>query len=133
MFQATHRVNGGILWANTHLLFWLSLVPFSTAWLSETHFAGAPAALYGLTLLAPAIAYFILSRALIRSGALDQCRGRHRRGHERQNLARVLLLRRALAFAYPYASMGLYAVVAMIWLVPDRRIEGRLEAEGEAE
>jgi uncharacterized membrane protein len=134
LFQATWRVNGAVLWANTHLLFWLSLVPFSTAWLSETHFARAPVAFYGLTLLAPAVAYFILSRALIRTGALEPkvaaAIGRDIKGWISMAF---YVCGVALAFAAPDVSMGLYAVVAVIWLIPDRRIEERLDAEGEAD
>jgi uncharacterized membrane protein len=130
LFQATRRVSGGILWANTHLLFWLSLVPFSTAWLSETHFARAPVALYGLTLLAPAIAYFLLSRALIRTEALEPKIAEAIGADVKAWISMAFYVCGvALAFAYPYAAMGLYAVVAVIWLIPDRRIEGRMEAE----
>jgi uncharacterized membrane protein len=130
LFQATRRVSGGILWANTHLLFWLSLVPFSTAWLSETHFARAPVALYGLTLLAPAIAYFLLSRALIRTEALEPKIAEAIGADVKAWISMAFYVCGvALAFAYPYAAMGLYAVVAVIWFIPDRRIEGRMEAE----
>jgi len=132
LFQATRRVSGSILWANTHLLFWLSLVPFSTAWLSETHFARAPVAFYGLSLLAPAIAYFILSRALIRSGALEpkvaEAIGADIKGWI--SMA-VYVCGVALAYALPHGAMALYALVALVWLVPDRRIERRMDAEGE--
>ena len=132
LFQATRRISGGILWANTHLLFWLSLVPFSTAWLSETNFARAPVAVYGLGLLAPAIAYFILSRALVRTGALAP-KVAVAIGADVKGWISIALYvcGVALAFAYPYAAMGLYTFVAVIWFIPDRRIEGRLEAEGE--
>jgi len=127
LLQATRRVNGAILWANTHLLFWLSLVPFSTAWLSETHFAPAPTAFYGLTLLAPAIAYFVLSRVLIGAGALDakaaEAIGRDVKG--KISLA-LYLVGVGLAFVVPAAAMAAYALVALIWLVPDRRIEARI-------
>ncbi|MGA8171584.1 MAG: TMEM175 family protein [Methylocystis sp.] len=134
LFQATRRVSGPILWANTHLLFWLSLVPFSTAWLSETHFARAPVAFYGLSLLAPAIAYFILSRLLVRSGVLEprvaEAIGADIKGWISMGL---YVCGVALAYAWPYGAIALYALVALVWLVPDRRIEGRLDAEGEAE
>ncbi len=132
LLQATRRVNGAILWANTHLLFWLSLLPFSTAWLSETHFAKAPATLYGLTLLAPAIAYFILTQALIRTRALDEkiaeAIGRDRKGKISLALYACGI---ALAFAQPLAAMALYALVALMWLVPDRRIESRIGQDAE--
>ena len=95
LFQATRRISGGILWANTHLLFWLSLVPFSTAWLSETNFARAPVALYGLGLLAPAIAYYYpVARLDPNRGARPESRRGHRRGLEGLDLNGVLRLRR---------------------------------------
>ena len=132
LLQAARRVTGAILWANTNLLFWLSLLPFSTAWLSETHFAKAPATLYGLTLLAPAIAYFILTRLLIRSGGLDEkvaaAIGKDRKGKASMALYVAGV---ALAFVEPYAAMGLYAFVALMWLIPDRRIEARMGEDGE--
>jgi uncharacterized membrane protein len=129
LLQATKYVNGAILWANTHLLFWLSLIPFSTAWVSEAHFAKAPAALYGVTLLLPAIAYFILSRLLIKTRALDakiaQAIGSDLKG----KISLVLYVCGiALSFALPYAAMALYALVALMWLAPDRRIEREIEA-----
>jgi len=130
LFQATRRVTGATLWANTHLLFWLSLVPFSTAWLSETHFARAPVAFYGLSLLAPAIAYFILSRALIGAGALEpkvaEAIGADIKGWLSLGL---YVCGVALAYALPYGAMALYALVALVWLIPDRRIETRIGAE----
>jgi uncharacterized membrane protein len=132
LFQATRRISGGILWANTHLLFWLSLVPFSTAWLSETNFARAPVALYGLGLLAPAIAYFILSRALIRTGALAPTVAEGIGADLKGWISMAFYVCGvALAFAEPYVSMGLYAVVAVMWFIPDPRIEERLNLEDE--
>ena len=134
LFQATGRISGGILWANTHLLFWLSLVPFSTAWLSETNFARAPVALYGLSLLAPAIAYFLLSRALIRTGAIAPKVAEGIGADLKGWISMAFYVCGvALAFANPYASMGLYALVAVIWFIPDRRIEERLDLEDEPE
>ncbi len=134
LFQATRRISGGILWANTHLLFWLSLVPFSTAWLSETSFARAPVALYGLSLLAPAIAYFLLSRALIRTEALAPKVAEGIGADLKGWISMAFYVCGvALAFANPYASMGLYALVAVIWFIPDRRIEQRLDLEDEPE
>jgi uncharacterized membrane protein len=133
LLQATRFVNGAILWANTHLLFWLSLVPFSTAWLSETQFAKAPAALYGVTLLMPGIAYFILSRLLIKTGALNgriaKAIGSDRKG--KVSLA-LYVCGIALSFATPYAATAIYALVALIWLSPDKRIEREIDAAGEA-
>jgi uncharacterized membrane protein len=132
LLQATRRVNGVILWANTHLLFWLSLIPFSTAWLSETGFAKAPAALYGVTLLLPGLAYFLLSRALIGAGALDspvaKAIGRDLKGKISMALYVCGI---AASFVEPYAAMALYAFVALMWLIPDRRIEGLIDQWGE--
>ncbi len=134
LLQATNRVNGAILWANTHLLFWLSLVPFTTAWLSETHFAKAPAALYGITLLLPALAYFILSRTLIGAGALDPKVADAIGADVKGKISLVLYASGiAIAFVQPYAAMTLYALVALIWLIPDRRIESRIDSAPERE
>ncbi|HET9902802.1 MAG TPA: hypothetical protein VFQ27_03775 [Xanthobacteraceae bacterium] len=107
-----------------HLLFWLSLVPFATAWISETHFAPAPTALYGLALLMPAIAYYLLQRAIIRrqgpDGPLARAVGRDVKG----KISPLFYLGGiAFAFAAPWISYALYVAVALIWLVPDRRIE----------
>ena len=124
MIHTLHRVDGLILWANMHLLFWLSLVPFSTGWISEAHFARAPTALYGVSLLMPAIAYYLLQLAIIRQqgrdGALARAIGRDLKG----KISPVFyLVGIACAFALPWVSYALYIAVALIWLVPDRRIE----------
>jgi uncharacterized membrane protein len=124
MLQAAQHVTGGILWANLHLLFWLSLLPFGTAWIGENHFEPLPVALYGFLLLMCAVAYTILSRALIaRHGpesALARAVGRDAKG-----LASLAIYACALplAFVSPRLSSALYVVVATLWLVPDRRIE----------
>jgi len=124
LFQAVEHVNGGVLWANLHLLFWLSLIPFVTAWIGETHFAAWPVALYGLVLVMAAIAYYILARALLSIHADDSvlaiALGRDFKGKISiaLNVAAV-----PLAFVKPWISCALYVIVAVIWLVPDRRIE----------
>src|SRR6476660_2057588 len=124
LFQAVEHVNGGVLWANLHLLFWLSLVPFVTAWIGETHFAAWPVALYGLVLVMAAIAYTILTRVLLAIHAGDSvlatALGRDFKGKISiaLNVAAV-----PLAFVKPWISCALYVIVAVIWLVPDRRIE----------
>ena len=124
LYQAVEHVNGGVLWANLHLLFWLSLVPFVTAWIGETHFAAWPVALYGLVLVMAAIAYSILTRALLSIHADDSvlatALGRDYKGKISIaiNVAAV-----PLAFVKPWISCALYVIVAVIWLVPDRRIE----------
>jgi uncharacterized membrane protein len=124
MLQATERVNGAILWANLHLLFWLSLIPFTTAWMGENHFASLPVALYGAVLLMAAIAYTILSRALIshhgRASLLAAAIGRDRKGYASLALYAIAI---PLAFVEPAVAGGIYVLVAVIWLVPDTRIE----------
>jgi uncharacterized membrane protein len=131
MLHLTRHVNGGILWANLHLLFWLSLTPVTTAWMGENHFAPVPMAAYGAVLLACAIAYLILQRAIIRSqGAhspLAAAVGGDRKGKYSPVLYAVAI---PAAFVHPGISGALYAAVAAIWLVPDRRIERMIAAHG---
>jgi uncharacterized membrane protein len=124
MFHASENVNGGVLWANLHLLFWLSLLPFSTGWMGENHFQRLPAALYGVNLLLCAIAYYVLERRIIalqgRDSILARAVGRDLKG----KLSPFLyLLGIALSWlAAPAAGVALYAAAAAIWLVPDPRI-----------
>ena len=132
MFHSTRRVTGGILWANLHLLFWLSLFPFTTGWMGENHFAPTPSAVYGFVLLMAAIAYYILQRAIIvqqgRDSLLASAIGNDWKG----KLSPVLyLLGMLLAFVSPWIASGLYACVALIWLIPDRRIERVLAQHGD--
>ena len=129
MLHAVHRVNGPVLWANLHLLFWLSLFPFATAWMGENHFEAMPSAAYGMVLLMAAVAYVILQRTLIalegRDGALAKAVGRDRKGR----LSPLLYVAGVgLAFVHPLAAQLCYVAVALIWLVPDRRIEQVLQA-----
>ena len=123
MLQTADRVNGGILWANMHLLFWLSLIPFTTAWLGETGGAVWPTAVYGFTLLMAAIAYYILQTVLVGEHGTDhvlkQAIGRDWKG-KLSPLAYIGGV--VFAFTAPWVSHALYVVVALIWLVPDRRI-----------
>ena len=124
------RVNGVILWANLHLLFWLSLVPFVTGWMGENHFDRAPTALYGVALLMPAIAYYLLQRAIIaQQGAespLQRALGSDFKGKISPLLYVVAI---ALSFVAPWAAQAIYVIVALMWLVPDRRIERAIEEE----
>jgi uncharacterized membrane protein len=124
MFHAVHHVNGSTLWANMHLLFWLSLVPFVTGWMDENHFAAIPVAAYGVVLLGAAIAYTILTRVLLKSHGRDSTFGRAL-GNDTKGYVSLALYVAAipLAFAWPLASCALYASVALIWLCPDRRFE----------
>ena len=124
MFHSTKHVTGGILWANLHLLFWLSLFPFTTAWVGENHDAPTPTAVYGFVLLMAAIAYFILQRGIIASqggnSLLAAAIGKDWKG----KLSPVLYLAAIpLAFVSAWISDGLFIFVALMWLVPDRRIE----------
>jgi uncharacterized membrane protein len=124
MLAAVSRVSGGALWANLHLLFWLSLVPFSTAWMSRNHFPATPVAVYGVVLLAAAIAYYILQLALIRAQGEDS-RLRIAIGTDVKGRISPLLycLGIGLTFVDRWLGLAIYVVVALIWLVPDRRVE----------
>jgi uncharacterized membrane protein len=127
LLHTVTRVNGAILWANMHLLFWLSLVPFVTAWMGANHFAPLPTAVYGAVLLLAAIAYTILVLAIIalhgRGSTLAQAIGRDLKGKLSVALYALAI---PLAFVDSRLAHGLYVTVALIWLVPDRRIETRL-------
>jgi uncharacterized membrane protein len=127
LLQATEQVDGRVLWANLHLLFWLSLVPFVTGWMGENRFATWPVALYGMVLLFSAIAYFILTRALLSLHEKDSVLSRAL-GNDFKGKASVLIYAVAvpLAFLQPWVSFAIYVGVAIWWLVPDRRIEKNL-------
>jgi uncharacterized membrane protein len=127
LLQAVRQVNGRILWANLHLLFWLSLTPFVTGWMGVNNFAAWPVALYGAVLLCAAIAYFILTRALIahhgKDSALTIALGRDFKGKVSVVFYAVAI---PLAFVNSWLACALYVLVAAIWLIPDRRIEKTL-------
>jgi uncharacterized membrane protein len=128
MLHATERVDGGVLWANLHLLFWLSLVPFVTAWIGENHYESIPMAMYGVVLLMAALAYWVLQRTIIRrqgpGSVLERAVGRDLKG----KLSPVLYLLAIVAsFIRPWIAGVLYVFVALMWLVPDRRIERTIE------
>jgi uncharacterized membrane protein len=128
MFHSTKHVTGGILWANLHLLFWLSLFPFMTAWVGENHRAPTPTAVYGFVLLMAAIAYSILQRAIIAQQGRDSLLAAAIGTDWKGKLSPVLYLAAIpLAFVSPWISDGLFIFVALMWLVPDRRIERMLE------
>ncbi len=124
MLQTTESVSGGILWANLHLLFWLSLFPFATAWMGENHFTPLPTALYGFVLLMAAIAYWILQRAIIASQGVHSLLAKAV-GRDLKGKASPLIYLAAIPFAFfsPWISESLYVLVALLWLIPDRRIE----------
>ncbi len=118
------RVNGAILWANMHLLFWLSLVPVATAWLGENHFSARPTAIYGAALLMPAIAYFLLQRAIVRTQGPDSLLLKAIGSDIKGKISPALYASAiALAFSAPAISNAIYVAVALMWLIPDRRIE----------
>jgi uncharacterized membrane protein len=127
LLYTVSRVDGLILWANMHLLFWLSLVPFATAWTGQNHFAALPTALYGFSLFMPGVAYYLLQKAILRregpQSTLARALGRDFKGK-----ASPLLYLTAIGFAFidPLISGAIYVLVALMWLIPDRRIEREL-------
>ncbi len=124
LWQLVEHVNGPVLWANLHLLFWLSLVPFVTAWMGENHFAAAPVAVYGLVLFGAAVAYYIMTRVLLADHARDSLLARALGSDFKGRISLVIYaVAIALAFVLPWVSGLLYATVSVIWLVPDRRVE----------
>jgi uncharacterized membrane protein len=127
MLHATERINGRVLWANMHLLFWLSLIPFVTGWMGENHFAPTPSAVYGAVLLAAAIAYYILQSTIIaQQGANSKLRAAIGRDLKGKLSPLIYLAAIALAFVHEGIAQALYVFAALIWLVPDRRIEAKL-------
>jgi uncharacterized membrane protein len=134
MLQLVEHVNGGILWANLHLLFWLSLIPFANGWIGANHFATLPIALYGVVLLCAGIAYYILERLLIRRHGKDsafvKALGRDFKGQVSLVLYALAI---PLAFVNTWLAFGLYAVVALMWLCPDPRVERTLANWNSAE
>jgi uncharacterized membrane protein len=127
LFQAVRAVDGRVLWANLHLLFWLSLVPFGTAWMGENEFAALPVAVYGVILVAAAVAYYILVRALIRCQPADAplaaAIGSDRKGKLSPAIYAAAIPIALFVPGGPLIAFAMYVVVALIWFVPDRRIE----------
>ena len=127
LLQAVKHVDGRVLWANLHLLFWLSLTPFVTAWMGESHFAHWPVALYGFAMLFSAIAYYVLTRLLIAAHGEDSVLASAVGGDFKGKLSLGIYGGAILlSFASPWVSLALYILVAIMWLVPDRRIEKSL-------
>jgi uncharacterized membrane protein len=134
LMHTSESVDSGILWANMNLLFWLSLIPFATGWLGENHFAALPSAVYGGALLMPAIAYYVLQKAIVRrhgqDGALAQAIGKDYKA----KVSLVLYVASiGLAFVNPHISQAIWVAVALIWLVPDKRIEKTLASRPQNE
>jgi uncharacterized membrane protein len=128
MLQAAHRINGKVLWANLHLLFWLSLVPFVTGWMGENHFAPLPTAVYGFVLLMAAVAFTILQSVLVAAQGPDSRLAAALGSDTKGKLSLALYLAAIpLAFVNEWISDALYVAVALLWLVPDPRIESKLK------
>lgn len=130
LLHAAHKINGKVMWANNHLLFWLSLLPFSSGWMGENHFAALPTALFGVDLLMAAVAYYILTRSLISLHGKTSAIGSSL-GAERKEKVSILIYAVAvpLAFIAGWISLLLYTAVAILWLIPDKRIELTLAEE----
>lgn len=124
LLQATRKVSGAVLWANLHLLFWLSLFPFATAWMGENHFASNPTAVYGMVLLMAAIAYVLLQRVIVHADGPDSLL-KQALGSDRKGKASLLFYATAIviSFWWPQVAQAIYVLMALLWLVPDRRIE----------
>ena len=127
LLYTVNRVDGLILWANTHLLFWLSLVPFATAWMGENNFAKLPTAVYGVALLMPAIAYYLLQKAILRREGQDSTLAKALGRDIKGKISPVLYITAiVLSFVDPLIAGIIYVSVAVMWLIPDRRIERAL-------
>ncbi len=132
MLSATDRVTGGILWANLHLLFWLSLIPVTTGWMGENHFATVPTAAYGTVLLAAGCAYYVLQSLIIRTQGQDSVLAAAVGTDVKGKLSPALYSAGiALSLADRWLGVAAYVVVALMWLVPDRRVERTVAARGE--
>jgi len=134
LMHVVHKVNGGVLWSNIHLLFWLSLVPFATAWMGENHFSKWPVILYGFILMMAGVAYYILAHRLTgihgKDSALAQALGKDKKG-----IISVVLYIAGIGFAFinPWIGFSIYIIVAAIWFIPDRRIEKKMENDHKEE
>ena len=128
MLHAAHKVNGSVLWTNTNLLFWLSLVPFVTGWMGENHFTTIPVALYGVVLLMAGVAYYFLAHCLIDLHGKDSSFAKAI-GRDRKGIVSVLIyaVGIGLCFLHPWLGFALYVLVAVMWFVPDKRFENRVE------
>ena len=130
MFQATKIINGKVLWANMHLLFWLSLIPFATSWIGSQHFASVPVSVYGFLLLMCAISYTILQNKLIRLHGKDSLLDKAVKDDKKGKISVLCyILAIPLAFVTPWISGLLYITVALIWVIPDKRIENQINTK----
>lgn len=128
LLHAAHKINGQVMWANIHLLFWLSLMPFASGWMGENHFTTMPTALFGVVLLMAGFAYFLLSKSLVslhgNNSLLGRAVGKDQKGIISLYLYVIAII---ISFYNGMISLGLYATVAIIWVIPDRRIEKKME------
>ena len=131
MLHTCHKVTGPILWANLHLLFWLSMFPFATGWMGENHFAPTPSAVYGVVQLMAAVAYWILQQTIIASQGPGSLLRKAVAGDWKGKMSPITYaIAIPVAFWSEWVSLGLYVLVAFVWLVPDRRIERALAGDG---
>jgi uncharacterized membrane protein len=129
LLYTVDKIDGLVLWANMHLLFWLSLTPFATAWMGENHFAELPTAIYGVALLMPAVAYYLLQKAILRREGEDSRLARALGRDIKGKISPVLYVTAiGLSFVDPLIAGGIYVFVAVMWLIPDRRIERALSS-----
>lgn len=130
MMHATHHINGRVMWANNHLLFWLSLMPFASGWMGENHFTALPVALFGFDLFMAGVAYYILEQSLISIHGKDSTLARAVGGELKGKLSVVIYAAAiGLAFVESRISLALYTLVAVMWLIPDNRIEKKITEE----
>ena len=129
MFQVVEKISGGVLWANLHLLFWLSLLPFTTAWMDETGFEQIPTILYGVNLLLAAVAYYTLQLAIFAGGSGARLRAALGRDLKGKLSPLMYLTGIALSFVTPWMAVAMFVMAALVWLVPDRRVERYLADE----
>ena len=130
LLQATKHINGKILWANLHLLFWLSLVPFVTGWMGENHFEALPTAIYGIVLFAAGTAYYILQTLIVKEqGEHSYIKTALGKDYKGKSSPLIYIFAIALAFVNQWIADALYVLVALIWLIPDRRIESKINHE----
>lgn len=130
MMHATHHINGKVMWANNHLLFWLSLMPFASGWMGENHFTSLPTAVFGFDLFMAGAAYYILEECLVKLHGADSTLARAV-GSEQKGKISVVIYAVAIGFAFVESrvSLGLYTLVAILWLIPDKRIEKKINEE----
>lgn len=130
LLHAAHKINGKVMWANSHLLFWLSLMPFTSGWMGENHFSSIPTAIFGVDLLMAAIAYSILTQCLVKLHGRDSTLAKAV-GNDAKGKISVVLNAMAIALSCfnSWISLALYALIAIMWFIPDKRIERKLEEE----